>query len=118
MTTIDAAQVLEDAADVLLVNGRCRLTGHSPYTGSFCVLGAIAEAVQPGWHHQCGARYWNIVSTGDGRAAVAALARHLPVDLEADPEVRVYCWSDGTSDDDEVRDTLLLAAKDLRNEAA
>lgn len=118
MTTLDPAQVLEDAADVLLVNGRCRNIGHSPGTGEFCVLGAIAKAIEPGWFDRSPACYWGLTDDGVGRVAVEAVARRTPWPL-LDPGIAVYDWNDDpATTDDEVRDTLLLAAKDLRNGVA
>jgi hypothetical protein len=112
------AQVLEDAADLLLIHGRCT-NGllRSALTGSFCVVGAVGEAA--------GVDHWGAYS----HPAVLAVADHLGHAPLPEPDaglemprafrgLKVGDWNDQTEDDDdEVRDTLLLVAKDLRNGA-
>lgn len=117
--TLDPAQVLEDAADVLLIHGRCRGFGKQPSTGQFCVLGAIAEVVQPGWDQFDRTAYFHVCDEPEAQAAIEAIDRRLPAtDFPSGfVTTRVYDWNDVTEDDDEVRDTLLLAAKDLRGAA-
>lgn len=128
----EAAQVLEDAADLLLANGRCILTGvrrggtTEDVVERYCVLGAIAKAqgVDPDDWPQL-----------FGDPAVDALGKHLmPAVIdwwasqpqrpaEVTPIMTVYTWNDcligdDDGDDFDVIDTLRLVAKDLRNEAA
>lgn len=116
MSEKDAATVLEEAADLLLIHGRARGTGRNG-NGELCVLGAIAEAVAPGWN---GDEYWQAVTDycgGQGYPAVHALAARLP-DQDAREHWTVYEWNDDPAvTDDDVRDTLLTVAKDIRNEA-
>jgi hypothetical protein len=119
------AQTLEDAADLLLIHGRCRGKGLAD-DGSMCVRGAIikAEGGNP-------AEVMGVISPGvkalEARLldlAPAHVARKLAgldewqdtVDSGRWPS---WCWNDDHKvTDDEVRDGLLLAAKDIRNEAA
>lgn len=118
MTTLDSAQVLEDAADVLLIHGRCTATGHDS-VGRFCTLGAVAEAIEPGWHQFSPCRYWGLTDEGVGAEAVSAVARRVRQPWSpSEDAMAVYWWNDDhATSHDEVRDTLLLAAKDLRNES-
>jgi hypothetical protein len=92
----DAATVLEDAADLLLIHGRS-LDAAIAADGSMCVIGAVRRASPWSWLA--------------GSEALEAIYPRLPTG---------YCgiatWNRRATDD-EVRDTLLLAAKDLRNEA-
>lgn len=120
------ADVLGEAADLLLIHGRCRGEG-SEEDGRFCVLGAMAEAVHPGWVED-DPNYFQVVEANDAaNRAMRALDRHLALDIDrlpgymlSLPDLRVAHWNDGlrSEDDDfEVIDTLRHVAKDLRNEA-
>jgi hypothetical protein len=108
---LDAAQVLEDAADLLLTRGRCQNSGRSA-AGEFCALGALYEVIEPGWWRGSSYTYWNVVD--DEHPAAVALAAHLG---DADHCWTIADWNDATTDDFEVIDTLRHVAKDLRNEA-
>jgi hypothetical protein len=111
----DAATVLEEAADLLLIHGRCQVHGHSQ-DGEFCVLGAIAEVVQPGWWKAPEAmHYWSVALR---RKDVGwALQEHLHPDRAMLELADIAGWNDSTDDDFEVIDTLRHVAKGLRNEA-
>jgi hypothetical protein len=110
-----AAAVLEEAADVLLVHGWCKTQGHDN-EGRFCVLGAVAEAVEPGWYEVDRTYYWSVIGgMRVVRDALAALANRLPEPSPPEDAIAVYQWNDATIEADDIRDTLLLAAKDLRN---
>ncbi len=91
----DAATVLEDAADLLLLEGRCRDSAYGD-NGERCVLAAIAD-VSVGTHRfnptQCPA--WLL------------LKDRIPAG--------VVLWNRETADDFEVIDTLRLVAKEIRN---
>jgi hypothetical protein len=102
---LDAAQGLEDAADWLLVNGRCRdtLTDES---GAGCVIQAIAQAVNPADDMVAGWRRENHVYRLFAKHSIDRFGR-TPVS-----------WNRDIVDDFEVIDELRLAAKDLRNTAA
>lgn len=125
MADKNAADVLEEAADLMLVHGRGKYEGRSS-GGTYCVLGAMAEAVDPGWWQNAAVDpldkylYFAIVRA---RAAepLRELAGRVPhgslEDLSDKPEEAVYLWNDGTDADFEVIDTLRSVAKDLRNEA-
>jgi hypothetical protein len=84
---LDAATVLEDAADLLLIRGVGRGRLGIP-GGQRCVLGALSEV------------------TGDSVDAHMALIRRVG---------SVPTWNDSTPDDFEIVDTLRHLAKDLRN---
>lgn len=127
MDPLKAATILEDAADLLLIHGRCTGSGRKP-DGRLCVVGAIqvAQGDEP---------------TGIARHpdAVNELERHLyefvPFAAEyiaacrtttfvemCDRNLRfpAWIWNDrqrGADDDFEIIDTLRLCAKNLRNEA-
>ena len=114
--TKDPATVLEEAADLLLIRGRS--IGTEGEDGEVCVLGAIGVVREDDAFAWC---------SGDlnDDPAVQAISQRIgqwstdDVWNGTDPDVvNVFTWNDSTRDDDEVRDTLLLAAKDLRNEAA
>lgn len=96
----DAAQVLEEAADWLLVHGRCRdaLTGPG---GTGCVMYAVGMGGAKvtgdqfvALSHPLLDRAWTALCSYLGRSPVQ--------------------WN-YTASDDAVRDALLLVAKDLRN---
>jgi hypothetical protein len=122
------AQVLEDAADLLLVHGRCAGKGLDA-DGAMCVRGAIAKA--EGRNPAI-----SLEVMGRRTPALVELESRLP-DLAAGHIARKvaefsgwestldsgrwpsWVWNDDRDvTDDEVRDALLLAAKDIRNEAA
>jgi hypothetical protein len=107
---LDPATVLEEAADLLLIHGRNRGQTIAP-DGSLCILGAIERAL--------GQRPMPMALMTYDHPARIALERHLAKCEDPDAEGRASCWgwNDRTDADDEVRDTLLLVAKDLRNEA-
>jgi hypothetical protein len=104
--TSDPAQVLEDAADLMLVRGRARSVREDE-AGGLCVVGAVCAA-----------------SDGDPYAVVSyahpalpPIARHLGMDdgKDAFTGFQVAKWNDRTDDDFEVIDTLRHVAKSLRN---
>lgn len=108
----DAATVLEDAADLLLIHGRAQLEGMDKH-GAYCVLGAIKAAAD-----EEDAAEWYRLDSRAARVAVMAVARWLPPRAKGVPRDRkVYEWNDGCDDDFEVIDTLRHVAKDLRNQA-
>jgi len=121
---MDPATVLEEAADLLLLKGRCKVYGVDA-KGRYCVLGAIAAVQGKTWTDEDeGAIY-------EDDPAVDALAATVGPLVDAFerangwgpcgkgvPSTYVYFWNDVLPDDDfEVIDTLRLVAKDLRNEA-
>jgi hypothetical protein len=91
----DAATILEDAADLLLVRGRAK---HQAYgnRGELCVLSAIAEAE----------------TAGTPRFFVCSHSEAWSALCDAVPEP--VLWNDGTDDDSEVIDTIRHLAKSLR----
>lgn len=99
----DAATVLEDAADLLLIHGRCTHALRNNQ-GEHCALGAIYEAAgclrDDGVNHNS--------ATWD---ATTALIRHLE-------HGDIAHWNNHLADDFEVIDTLRHVAKNLRNQAA
>jgi hypothetical protein len=128
---LDAATILEDAADLLLIHGRCRGVGIDG-EGRMCVRGAIrkAQGLDPA------------EVMGTTSPAQKDLERHLAdhPDIHAAAYIAnpanvafrdswletlivqrrwpSWMWNDDpATTDDEVRDVLLLTAKDLRNEA-
>lgn len=127
---LEAAQILEDAADLLLVHGRCTGHGLDP-DGRMCVRGAIRAALGEDPAETFFAdspadaaleqrlaclplaeerlRAWEAVGPGGAETADAC---------RASGRFPSWLWNDHQdTTDDEVRDTLLLVAKDLRNEA-
>lgn len=122
------ADILEEAADILLINGRCTIVGVSRKRRAYCVLGAIAKA--RGWDEKSDHEIYR-----NDDPAVIALANHISPLLDSglpgciersgingktSPSRDVYLWNDQIehSDDFEVIDTLRKVAKDLRNKAA
>lgn len=129
----DVAQVLEDAADLLLVHGRC--TGRQQdEQGRMCTRGAIAAAATGD------AEQW---LNADAQRAVLVLERHLfthPISsglmeryalnpeyprfldgVREDGRFPISIWNDAQrtpEGDDECIDTLRRVAKDIRNEGA
>lgn len=123
---LDAATVLEEAADLLLIRGRCinsRQSNSNRGTASYCVMDAIAEVagitgteVRPAWDLACDS------------APALAVADHL-ADMESLPlwlrtlpaADRLWNWNDihdaNPENDFEIIDTLRLVAKDLRGKA-
>lgn len=127
---LEAAQVLDDAADLLLMNGRCIFDGAAGLPGSerYCVLGAMAQVAKED------ADEWTEMGEHPATAALAARLRPTVAawsrenwghwNRHASPprhdiEV-VYTWNDGVIgdkvDDGEVIDTLRSVAKELRRE--
>lgn len=107
----DAATVLEEAADLLLIHGRCTGTAQRK-DESLCVLGALTSAMGNVPKDIC-------IETYNAPARVA-LERHLAATgaqaPAADPDRgSAWIWNDTTEDDFEVIDTLRRVAKDLRN---
>lgn len=121
---MDAATVLEEAADLLLVKGRC-VQKAVDGEGRYCVLGAITTALgldaDADWDDQ------RVLT----HPAIEALAEHL---RKQHPQLgagrrlsngcAIYAWNDGYAPeieslptDDDVIDTLRRVAKDIRNEA-
>lgn len=94
--TKDAATVLEEAADLLLIRGVCRDGTWGVPGGSRCVMGAIGEVLPAhGQSIACRALFNHLKTVG----GMSNLAQ----------------WNDSTTDDFEVIDTLRHVAKDLRN---
>lgn len=93
-----AAQILENAADWLLVNGRCRDSLTGPH-GEGCVMFAMADGLETFPPPE--ARY----------LAERSLDRH----LWTQGHLGLVSWNRDTEDDGEIRDTLLLVAKSLRS---
>lgn len=98
----NAADVLEEAADLLLIRGRCRDGTYGRPGGPRCVVGAMSEVsdinlntvtIYPEPIYSA----WSAVADSVGKS--------------------VTTWSDQIEDDFEVIDTLRHIAKDLRNEA-
>lgn len=120
MTTAEeVAGVLMDAADALLIHGRCKGSGLGDDGRSMCVQGAIAYAqgADP------------IASMGVHTPALDALEDYLRVRVTFRPETLpehnwkstrgggppAWVWNDTTDDDDEIIDTLRHAAKAVAN---
>ena len=107
------AQILEDAADFILMRGLCRGELADYDTKQYCTIGAIYQ-VSP--------------ADEDNQPSVAGeacdvLERHLRAqgvplpDLVEGMLTPVAAWSDNSSDDFEVIDALRHCAKDIRNSA-
>lgn len=109
------ADVLEEAADILLIHGRCIGYGQDQH-GRLCVLGALTKAADGD------PRFWGDLDLKPvARKAAMALARRVPYSACSEVPERIYRWNDRLSGDEgdfEVMDTLRLVAKDLRNEAS
>jgi hypothetical protein len=102
---LDAATVLEEAADLLLMRGRTRVIRQAS-DGALCVLGALSLASGD--------------ETAEGfgvydHPATSAVASHVRPNRGGQAAMAVAGWNDHTDDDFEVIDTLRLVAKDLRN---
>lgn len=111
---MDIPTILEEAADLLLIEGRCKGQRYDG-KGRYCVVGAI-EKVQYGEVTAVGADLGERPSPYED-PAVRLLAEKLG---ERDV-MRGGCvdfWNDNTPDDFDVIDTLRLVAKDLRNEVS
>lgn len=104
---MDPATVLEEAADLLLIHGRCKGQLRDD-DGRFCVIGAITAATGIDVKQDS---YLEAGEVMQG-AAVAAVVPWI-----GSGSAQVWQWSDRTTDDFEVIDTLRLVAKDLRNAA-
>jgi hypothetical protein len=104
------ADVLEKAADLLFVNGRCKVDATNE-KGELCVEGAIARAL--------GATANDWVRL-DGHPAFNALQSYLvdggmlPKMHYGDPTYNPWAWNDYTDDDVHIIDTLKSCAKSLR----
>jgi hypothetical protein len=113
------ASNLEDAADLLLIHGRCKGTGVNG-EDQFCVMHAIAVAkgtlpqIVPSGSTTKPAEAWVVECFGPEAAALSA---SLDVRFGSNPIDRCWGWNDMISDDFEVIDHLRLVAKDLRNNA-
>lgn len=105
------AQVLEDAADFILMRGLCRGELKDPLD-RYCTIGAI---------YQVAPRDTDGVVAG---CATAALAQHLRSQGALTAPHRdgsmspLAVWSDASKDDFEVIDALRLCAKGIRNTAS
>lgn len=112
---MEADEVLDRAADLLMIYGRCRGTGQRD-DGSFCVNGAI--------QHVQGEKASGIGLSHPRQLLDRYLAAHPEV---IDPYHRyaqaawiergrfpAWAWNDTTLDDDLVIDTLRRCAKELR----
>jgi hypothetical protein len=116
VSPLDAATVLEEAADLLLIEGR-RTDGYlfehpEEMDGPYCVVGAVSKAA--------GLIGADCFFEGYQHPAVVAVARHLGITekhREHSWGINVGGWNDATADDFEVIDTLRHVAKDLRNGA-
>lgn len=110
-TEMSPAQVLEDAADLLLIHGRCTGQGKSD-DGRLCVLGAMTLAAGGDLEN-----WADLDLRPPAVAALRSLAPRLTTIAKTQIE-KVYLWNDDRdTTDDDVRDTLLVTAKDIRNEA-
>jgi hypothetical protein len=115
MAEKDAASVLEEAADLLLVRGVLRGEFGMDVNGPRCAMGALAE-VQ-------GVDLADVFRLDPG-TAMFALDVHVRRDpmwdglFPAGTHTPIPSWNDDTKDDFEVIDTLRLVAKDLRNGAS
>ena len=97
----DPAQILEDAADLLLIRGvrRDGTAGIHEPSGPLCAYGAVLTAAEQ--------------RVAAEIRAFDALEEHLFG--ECKDCGRVFDWNDKSGDDFEVIDTLRLVAKQLRN---
>lgn len=113
---MDPATVLEEAADLLLIHGRCKLEGEDG-TGKLCVLGAIGKVR--------GLRHWSTaIDPPFGMVVppeILPLTRYAAQRLwdsgrPAPPTpAAIYSWNDGSDDDFEIIDGLRHVAKEIRN---
>lgn len=107
-TPQEVAQVLEDAADLLLVHGRCAFH-REDYDGRLCLAGAVAAAA-------FGDPHSNYVFAAPAWQALAASGPF--VGWRFEPWLNPVMWNDRTeTTDEDVRDLLLHTAKTCRNEA-
>jgi hypothetical protein len=100
MAEKDAATVLEEAADLLLIRGVCRNGTYGTPGGPRCTIGAVSE----------------VMEVGDMAAWISPAGKAVADHLRHRGVLTLTDWNDN-SDDFEVIDTLRLVAKDLRNEA-
>ncbi len=111
-TDKDPATILEEAADLLLIHGRCR-EALIEDDGSMCAVGALRAAGLGGadaFHPASSEAALDAYSE-----AVMALSKRVELTT---PHGTVVGWNnDLATTDDDVRDAMLLAAKALRNEA-
>lgn len=112
---MNAADVLEAAADALFVYGRCR--GRVEEHGAFCVLGAIQHVRgrdPQRWGDDLFKSDFHVPRDDPASLALSEyLVSHVDEVFEG-----VWSWNDtrrGPEGDAEVIDTLRLCAKDLRN---
>jgi hypothetical protein len=116
MAEKDAATVLEEAADLLLIHGRCTYNAKDQ-AGRYCVVGAVMAArgldvkVGPVTDTTTPLIQAGDFAVGYADPAVLAVGHHLRV-----PNVAV--WNDETLDDFKVIDALRLVAKSLRRNEA
>lgn len=96
----EVADVLERAADLLWVKGRCRGRDTGP-EGEYCVERAVEVAAGADNENACADVYEL------AHSSILALRKHIG-------EVS-HRWNDSTTDDELVIDTLRRCAKDLRN---
>ena len=112
MSQTASAQIIEDAADLLLIHGRTIAEGVDR-AGRLCVLGAVSQAkgLDP--------REWMFqAKTAEVQAISNAVRARMPSGLDGHPHIAiVWRWNDCTVDDFDVIDTLRHIAKDIRNEA-
>lgn len=107
-TPQEVAQVLEDAADLLLVHGRCRFE-REDIDGRLCLAGATAVAQGMNVHSA------DVLFTDAWTTLTAALPSRDYVSLH---NMQPIAWNDlPRTTDEDVRDLLLHTAKTCRNEA-
>lgn len=128
MGDLSPADVLEEAADLLLINGRCvgsRETQENRGTRSYCVLDALAAVAGIEGDAEQGIWAWSRAAESPAALALAAHLATMPdlpgYIIDSDPADIVWRWNDhfdfAPDNDFEVIDTLRRVAKDLRNES-
>lgn len=114
MDDMDPAEVLDRAADALMIYGRSTLTGQEP-DGSMCVLGAIAHV-----RGEDPLDWWRL--RHHPTPEVTALIPWVPAcysERWIDTPSQIMLWNDRIeTTDDEVIDTLRRCAKQLREDAS
>lgn len=114
---MNTADVLEQAADLLFVYGRCKGTAEDA-RGRLCVRGAMRKAMglDPedvmGWRAPANEALMTYLAAHPDVLPVRVVRRN--PDWVARGSFPDWVWSDKTDDDELVIDTLRRCAKDLR----
>jgi hypothetical protein len=118
----EEARILEEAADVLLIDGWARAAGAADRGEPSCILNAVAKARHPeqpranGWNNG-----WDVYGLFPESVALAV---HLGLDHDATSDIawmrsgarNIAFWNDDLArTEDDVHDALKGAAKAIRN---